>query len=165
MKKLFLNLTQSAVIGIILLLSSMSAQAQGNVIFMMPSLPMYGTITVNGEQPFELKGDVKKVHKAGSVMKYDMIEYTDCYRKCIIKGEGNVLFSYEGSFRNSVSGDIYKYASEIQIDIEDGKTYYVLVERHGFNDQKLSIIPEKKAQKFMKKKNCVELPDVVIESL
>lgn len=163
--KLLRNVTSCVSLGILSIFFSFQAMAQSTVVFMMKSLPISGTISVNGDQPFELKGEVKKVTKATGPMIYDLVEYTDVCRKCVIKEEGKVLFAYEGIYQNIVNGDIVKYASEIQIDLEDGETYYVSVERHGLNDQKLELIPEKKALKFMNKKGCAMLPDVIIESL
>lgn len=143
---------------------STTARAQSNVYVLLPSLPLYGTVSFNGSEPIEIKGDIKKV-KSSASLPYDLITYTDCYRKCIIKEEGKVLLSYTGYFKNVVSGDIYNFVSEIQIDVEDGNSYYVKIDRHGFNDQKLTLISEKSAQKFFRKKGCVMLPDYSVESL
>ena len=52
-----------------------------------------------------------------------------------------------------------KYAAEIQLNLIDGATYYVSIKRKGLNDLKMELLSDKEAEKMLKDKKYVALPD------
>lgn len=136
--------------------------AQSTVYFFFPSLGnIESTLKLNGEELCELRGPVKKVYPPISSMKYESIIYSACKRKCILKEEGKVLFAIDMKFLNAVNGDISNYACELQLNLVDGDVHYVNVIRHGFSDIQFEEVSGKKAEKLLKDKRYVELPDYI----
>lgn len=52
-----------------------------------------------------------------------------------------------------------KYAAEIQLNLIDDATYYVFIKRKGLNDLKMELLSDKEAEKMLKDKKYVALPD------
>ncbi len=139
------------------------SSAQSTVYFFFPSLGnIESTLKLNGEELCELRGPVKKVYAPiPPHMNYESTIYSACKRKCILREEGKVLFAIDMKFLNAVNGDISNYACELQLNLVDGDVHYVNVIRHGFSDIQFEEVSGKKAEKLLKDKQYIELPDYI----
>lgn len=82
-----------------------------------------------------------------------------CKRKSVFQATGKTIFSIDATFTNPVNAKTMKYAAEIQLNLIDGATYYVSIKRKGINDLKMELLSDKEAEKMLKDKKYVALPD------
>jgi hypothetical protein len=108
-----------------------------------------------------LFGCLKKTIKPSGNMQLPFNQYAPCYRKCIFKNEGKILFSAECKHINAVNGKISTMAGEIQLNLTSGSTYYVSITNKGLNDMQLKNLTEKEAEKLLKNKKYVALPEYI----
>jgi hypothetical protein len=52
-------------------------------------------------------------------------------------------------------------AGEIQLNLTSGSTYYVSITNKGLNDMQLKNLTEKEAEKLLKNKKYVALPEYI----
>ena len=123
---------------------STSIFAQSTVYFFIKSTGnLTTTIKQNGKDIFDMTGPIKKTIKPSGNMQLPFNQYAPCYRKCIFKNEGKILFSAECKHINAVNGKISTMAGEIQLNLTSGSTYYVSITNKGLNDMQLKNLTEK----------------------
>lgn len=83
-----------------------------------------------------------------------------CYRKLIFDTEGKVVISVVTDYTNCINLKHTILKGEIQLDLEDGETYYLNVTGKGFNDMQIKKMDDKKAEKCLSDKKWKELPPV-----
>lgn len=136
--------------------------AQSTVYFFIKSTGnMTTTIKQNGKDIFDMTGPIKKTIKPSGNMQFPFNQYAPCHKKCIFKSEGKVLFSAECKHTNAVNGKISTMAGEIQLNLTSGSTYYISITNKGLNDMQLKTLTEKEAEKLLKNKKYMTLPEYI----
>lgn len=156
-----------ALITVCLFVLTESVFAQSTVYFFSPSVTnAVCRITVNGDKSFRLRGDLKKTIKpVPPQINYPMEVYSKCGIKCSLNLEGKVLFALVADRFDSKTGKTINdfWRAELQLNLSEGSVHYVKLAPKGFSDVQLKEITEEEAQKLMKDKKRVMLPDFVIE--
>lgn len=129
------------VAAIIMLAAFVEVKAESTVYFFVDfrfTVPSY-PFTVNGKQAFSL--DAKFVSQAAGINMYSMIA-----RKVVFKNEGTYVISTECKNINNV-----QYKADINLTVEDGETYYVLINSNMKKTFYAEEVSEKEGLKLLKK--------------
>lgn len=138
--------------------------AQSTVYFFMGKIANSTCIMkLNGKEAFELRGPLQKTISPAPPMQYPYNVYSPCTKKCTFKNEGKMLFSVDMQFTNATSGVVSKMAGEIQLNLAEGSVYYVKVTNKGLHDVQFKEITQKEADKLLKNKKYVCLPEYIEE--
>lgn len=113
----------------------------------------------NSEPLFDMVGPVIKTQYIKSAMVMPLKTQAPCKRKAVFKSTGKSLFEVEVTYTNFVNAKVSKAAAEIQLNLTDGATYYVFITNKGMNDIKMKLLSDKEAEKMLKDKKFVALPD------
>lgn len=117
----------------------------------------------NGVNICDLNGPVKKTMDGGGMFQIPYRVLYPTYRKLVFAKEGKVVISVEYDFVNCMNLKHTVMKCEIQLDLEEGQTYYVELTSKGLHDVQLKSLTEKKALKNINNKKWRELPSVAIE--
>lgn len=79
----------------------------------------------------------------------------------LIVGNHHLFTDAECKHINAVNGKISTMAGEIQLNLTSGSTYYVSITNKGLNDMQLKNLTEKEAEKLLKNKKYVALPEYI----
>lgn len=119
---------------------------------------------LNGKEIFDMTGPIKRTIKAdGEALRFPFHQYSPCYRKCSFKNEGKMLFLAECKHTNVTNGKVTTMAGEIQLNLVEGGVYYVFITNKGLNDFQLKELTEKEANKLLKNKKYIALPEYVAQ--
>jgi len=149
MKRLFLVL-------LVLLSGMVYSYAQSTVYFFSPQMmDNKCMIKLNGKEVFEMRGPLKKVMTPQG---YDPFRvYSPCYRKCLFRNEGKMLFILEVTSTK----DNRKWTAEIQLNLTEGSVHYVKMGAKGLNDVQFTELTQKEGEKLLKNKKYIPLDDYV----
>lgn len=121
------------------------------------------TLSIDGKSLGSIAGSVKKTIDPtwGSNIQIPFVVHKATIKKCIFNTDGKVLFRIDGSSTSITDpSSTAKYYGEVQLNLEDGQTYYIQLKAKGLTDCKLVEIPEKKGLKELSNKKKYEvLPD------
>lgn len=147
---------------LMLAIGSQNLKAQSTVYFFVRSSANSEiTLKKNGQDLFEMRGNLKKTIKPTSPMKLPLYNYFPAFRKCEFKDEGKVLFGVENKYTNCVTEEVTTMAGEIQINLSEGSIHYLYITSKGLNDIQFKEITEKEALKMMKEKKRTKLEDYI----
>lgn len=118
---------------------------------------------VDGKKVCDLNGPIKKTMDGGGMFKIPYKVAYPCYRKLVFNTESNVIISIEADFTNCMNLNHTIMKGEIQLDLEDGETYYIDVTSKGMKDIQLKPIPDKKAEKNLSGDKWKELSPMTVE--
>ncbi|NDV64162.1 type 1 fimbrial protein [Bacteroides sp. 224] len=121
------------------------------------------TIKLNGKDIFDLRGPVQKKISPTGPMISPFYLYKACKKKCVFKEEGKALFSVDIQFTDITSGKITNRAGEIQLNLAEGSVHYLRIAPKGLNDVQFKEITFKEADKLLKNKKCISLPEYIEE--
>lgn len=116
----------------------------------------------DGEKICDLNGPVKKTMDGNGMFKQLYKVAHPCFRKLIFNKEGKVVISVECDFTNCMNLQHTIMKGEMQLDLEDGETYYLDVTGKGMHDMQIKLLDEKKAEKNLSNKKWKELPTVTV---
>lgn len=138
--------------------------AQSTVYFFMGKIAnTTSTVKVNGKEAFELRGPLQKTISPTPPLQYPYHLYSACKKKCVFKEEGKMLFFVDMKFTNATSGAVSNMVGEIQLNLSEGSEHYVKVTNKGLHDVQLKEITQKEAEKLLKNKKYVLLPEYIEE--
>lgn len=159
MKVFIKYLTRTIIVAILCLVVSPLTNAQSTVyIFSHETVNSEVPVTKNGEFLFDMRGPLKK-SKESSAFVIPLNTYSESFRKCTFNDEGKVVIGFQYKYTNPVNAEVITYADEIQINLSTGSVHYLFITRKGFNNAQIKEISEKEANKKMKDKKIVELPE------
>lgn len=115
---------------------------------------------VDGKKVCHLNGPIKKTMDGNGMFKKPYTVAYPTFRKLVFDKEGKVVLSVEQDFVNCMNLKHTLMKGEIQLDLEDGETYYINVKGKGINDIQLKMLEAKKAEKNLSDKKWKELPAV-----
>lgn len=95
---------------------------------------------VNGEKGFTLNPEGKPINKNSDVLMYNM-----CMRKVIFKNPDSYVISVDCDSERGT------YHAELNLNLEDDETYYVILNANIKNSFYLENLSEKEGLKFLKK--------------
>lgn len=121
------------------------------------------TISVDGVKVSNLNGPTKKIQN-NEMFKIPFTSVHSCYRKLIFSKEGTTVISVEADFTNSMNLKHTVTKGEVQLDLEDGQTYYLEFKGKSLKDNSLNILPDKKATKILSGDKYKELPSISINN-
>lgn len=160
-KKIIYTILLFCLLGIF---SASTYAQQSTVYFFIKSTGnMTTTMKLNGKEIFDMTGPVKKTIKPNGSLRFPYHQYSPCYRKCSFKNEGKMLFLAECKHINATNGKTTTMAGEIQLNLADGGTYYVSITNKGLNDVQLKELTEKDANKLLKNKKYIALPEYITQ--
>lgn len=116
----------------------------------------------DGNNVCDLNGPVKKTMDGAGTFKQLYKVAHPSYRKLVFNKEGKVVISVESDFTNCMNLKHTIMKGEIQLDLEDGETYYLDIKGKGLNDMQIKQIEKKKADKILSDQKWKELPTVNI---
>lgn len=119
-------------------------------------------VACDGVNVCDLNGPTKKTMDGAGMFQIPYRVAHPCFRKLIFDKEGKVIISVQGDFTNCMNLTHTIIKGEIQLDLEDGETYYLDVTGKGMHDMQIKLMQEKKALKNINNKKWVELPTVNI---
>ena len=144
------------------LLFTTEINAQSTVYFFVPlTASNECTLKMNGMEIGELRGPLKKTIKPMAPLKIAYKTYAPCYKKCVVKQEGKVLFAIDYKFTNATTLAVSEIPAEIQLNLSEGSVHYVKLAPKGINNNQFKEITEKEAQKLLKKN--AALPEYIEE--
>lgn len=117
-------------------------------------------IKINNQEVFKMDGT-----RGGN--RY-VITYSPCKKKCVLKSEGKIIISNDFSYKlsdyspssaASIGDRTDHFASEIQLTLSENSVHYIQI----INKYQFKEITEKEAQKLLKNKKIVQLPDYIEE--
>ncbi len=159
MRALFKFLMKTVLLAIICLVLSPFTEAQSTVyIFLRETVNSEVPVTKNGEFLFDMRGPLKKTKENGSFV-LPLNTYSESYRKCTFNDDGKVVIGFQYKYTIPVNAQVITYADEIQLNLSPGSVHYLFITRKGFNNVQIKEISEKDANKKMKDKKYVELPE------
>lgn len=142
------------------LLIPQKLSAQSTVYFFMKKINNLELDVYQNSKPvFDMFGPITKSKQVKSSMVLPLRTQAPCKRKSVFQATGKTIFSIDATFTNPVNAKTMKYAAEIQLNLIDGATYYVSIKRKGLNDLKMELLSDKEAEKMLKDKKYVALPD------
>lgn len=118
-------------------------------------------LSIDGNKIGSLLGSLKKMYPpvAGATYLPTSI-YNPAIKKCVLNNEGKTLFRVDTWMKYAVNpSQIIEGYAEIQLDIEDGKTYYLTLKAKGLKDMELIEISEDIGLKELKNKKYDFLPE------
>ena len=157
MKKLIIALLCFFALGVA------GAEAESVVyVFMKNANNMDVRISCDGKEICDLNGPIKKTMDGNGMFKVLYKVAHPTFRKLVFDKEGKVAITVDGDFTNAMNCKHTKMKGEIQLDLEDGETYYLDVAGKGINDIQIKIMQPKKAEKNINDKKWKELPAVTV---
>lgn len=143
-----------------------TAYAQSTIYVFSPSLgggePTTVNLKINGQDTGTMLGSIKKTIKPYANLLVPFHTYHPTVKKCVVNNEGKILISIEGLVTNATNPSKKNpHAAELQLDVEDGETYYVQFKRKGFSDCQIVELDAKEGQKLLNKNKYENLPDYV----
>ncbi len=147
---------RSFLVLVVLLSGMVYSYAQSTVYFFSPQLmDMKCMVKLNGKKAIEMRGPFKKTLTPKG---YDPFYiYSPCYRKCLFKNEGKMLFVLDAASTK----DNRKWTAEIQLNLMEGSVHYVKIASKGFSDVQFKELTQKEGEKLLKNKKYVPLDDYV----
>lgn len=121
---------------------SLQARAESTVYFFLDFrnfIPEY-TVKINGEDGFVLKPEGKPVMKGSTTLMYNM-----CARKVVFEHPDSYVLSIDCPTPKTV------YHAELNLNLEDGETFYVLCNGKVGKAFYMELVPEKEGLKLLKK--------------
>lgn len=115
----------------------------------------------DGKEICDLNGPIKKTMD-DSMFKIPYKIAHPCYRKLVFGGDDKIVIAVEGDFTNCMNLKHTILKCEMQLDLEDGETYYIDLKGKGMNDIQLKFLEPKKALKNIEDKKWKELSEIVI---
>ena len=150
---------------VVFIIVSCSVVFADSVVYLfVPSRAVPIPVKINNQEVFRMDGTLKGNKYA--------TYYSACQKKCVLKSEGKVIISMDFSFKTSdfspsaaaTVGDVTRHwANEIQLNLSENSVHYVKITSKGLNDVQFKEITEKEAQKLLKNKKYVRLPDYIEE--
>lgn len=122
--------------------SSLQAQAESTVYFFldfMNFIPEY-MVKINGEDGFTLTPKGISLSKGAEPVLYNM-----CARKIIFEKSDSYVLSIDCATPKTV------YHADLNLNLEDGETYYVLCNGRVGKAFYMEVVPEEKGLKLLKK--------------
>ncbi len=122
--------------------SSLQAQAESTVYFFLDFrnfIPEY-MVKINGEDGFTLTPEGKPLAKGSTAALYNM-----CARKVIFEKSDSYVLSIDCATPKTV------YHAELNLNLEDGETFYVLCNARVGKTFYMEVVPEEKGLKLLKK--------------
>ncbi len=156
------NLFRLMAVVVILLSGASSAYAQSTVyVFMRSSINADCVMAINGGEPFEIRGPLKKtminLHGPEPNRFYHAAK-----KKIVLKDEGKALFSAKYTFYADMDRSKPRdMVAEIQLNLSEGSVHYIQLKFKGLNDVQLKELSEKEGLKLLKDKKYKELPDYI----
>lgn len=98
------------------------------------------TVKINGEDGFVLKPEGKPVMKGSTTLMYNM-----CARKVVFEHPDSYVLSIDCPTPKTV------YHAELNLNLEDGETFYVLCNGKVGKAFYMELVPEKEGLKLLKK--------------
>lgn len=118
------------------------------------------TLKLNGRDLSRIDLPIKKVLN-DETFRIPYNVYSPWVKKCILNREGKVLFSFDCKQTNCTNLKVTNFLSEIQLNLINGSTHYILLTNKGLFDMQLKEITEKEASKLLNNKKCISLPEYV----
>lgn len=156
------NLFRLIAVVLILLSGASSAYAQSTVyVFMRSSINADCVMAINGGEPFEIRGPLKKVSMNLVGPEPDR-HYYAAKKKIVLKDEGKALFSAKYTFYAYMDRSKPRdMVAEIQLNLSEGSVHYIQLKFKGLNDVQLKELSEKEGLKLLKDKKYKELPEYI----
>ncbi|MBE6259580.1 MAG: hypothetical protein E7107_01965 [Prevotella sp.] len=146
----------------IMLCGTTIANAQSTVyVFMRSAINADCVMAINGGEPFEIRGPLKKTMMNLSGPEPNRF-YHPAKKKIVLKEEGKALFSAKYTFyANMDRSNPRDMVAEIQLNLSEGSVHYVKLSFKGMNDVQLKEVEEKEGLKLLKDKKYKELPEFI----
>lgn len=105
-------------------------------------------LSIDGQNIGSILGSVNKTIEPSGSLLIPYVRHHATIKKCVFNTEGKVVFRIDASNTKVTDpSSVAKYYGEVQLDLEDGKTYYIQIKPKGLTNVKLEEIVEKKGKK------------------
>lgn len=138
--------------------------AESTVYIFMKSVGNTTTsMSLNGKEVFDMTGPIKKTISPSGDMRLPFHQYAACKKKCTLKNEGKILLSCDCKNTNILNEKVTNFAAEIQLNLTENSVHYIMITNKGLNDVQIIELDEKKANKLLKDKKYIDLPEYIGE--
>lgn len=123
------------------------------------------TLSIDGQNIGSIAGSIKKTIKPSGSILIPFVQLRATIKKCVFNTDGKVAFRIDASSTNITNpSSVAKYYGEVQLDLEDGKTYYIQIKPKGLTNVQLVEIAEKKGVKELNNTKKYEILEEWIQS-
>lgn len=103
----------------------------------------------------------KKTYPVNDTFRIPYYIYSPWVKKCTLNKEGKNLFSFDCKQINPTNLKESDYVAEIQLNLYNGSKHYIILTNKGLFDVQLKELTEKEAEKLLKNKKYVALPEYI----
>ncbi|WP_337788705.1 hypothetical protein [Phocaeicola plebeius] len=118
-------------------------------------------LKLNGKEISQIELPIKKTYPVNDTFRIPYYIYSPWVKKCTLNKEGKNLFSFDCKQINPTNLKESDYVAEIQLNLYNGSKHYIILTNKGLFDVQLKELTEKEAEKLLKNKKYVALPEYI----